>query len=125
MYYVGTLIGDPTLRSVSLFLFSINTTPHARLILLLSSLLLTLKHRSNTLQNADQVSRPSSASPSCALPTRDTAGKAVPRHRCDEGNNQQHANASQNRVRTLTGKEIELDIESDYKVRHPTFTITT
>jgi hypothetical protein len=24
------------------------------------------------------------------------------------------------RVRTLTGKEIELDIEPDYKVRHPT-----
>lgn len=24
-----------------------------------------------------------------------------------------------NRVRTLTGKEIELDIESDYKVRTP------
>jgi hypothetical protein len=29
-----------------------------------------------------------------------------------------HPLTQPNRVRTLTGKEIELDIESDYKVRH-------
>jgi hypothetical protein len=32
------------------------------------------------------------------------------------------ADNNPNRVRTLTGKEIELDIESDYKVRHDQFT---
>jgi ubiquitin-like protein Nedd8 len=31
---------------------------------------------------------------------------------------EQPADNNPNRVRTLTGKEIELDIESDYKVRH-------
>jgi hypothetical protein len=50
-------------------------------------------------------------SPTCRSSTQTPPTNKPPPRRAPADNNP-------NRVRTLTGKEIELDIESDYKVRH-------